>query len=88
MITAKEKIEIINTSDGGYIITQTFCEEINDKGIKIYGQGSYVIEEQEDDNATMKLLLLKIAELSGHDYDKWKPDNLNITFDKKGHEIE
>ena len=47
-----------------------------------------VIEENGDTNDLFRRLLENVAEHFGMEYDKWKSDNLNITFDKKGHECE
>ena len=47
-----------------------------------------VIEENSDTNDLFRRLLETVAEHFGMEYDKWKSDNLNITFDKKGHECE
>lgn len=44
-----------------------------------------VVEEIKDDRDCMKRLLELIASFFGHDYNKFAPDNLKITFDKKGH---
>ena len=47
-----------------------------------------VIEENGDTNDLFRRLLETVAEHFGMEYNKWKSDNLNITFDKKGHECE
>jgi len=47
-----------------------------------------VIEENSDTNDLFRRLLENVAEHFGMEYNKWKSDNLNITFDKKGHECE
>ena len=47
-----------------------------------------VIEENGDTNDLFRRLLENVAEHFGMEYNKWKSDNLNITFDKKGHECE
>lgn len=47
-----------------------------------------VVEEIKDDRDTMKRLLELIASFFGMDYDRFRPDNVNITFDKKGHKVE
>jgi hypothetical protein len=87
MISADEKIEIIRTKGNGYIVVDTYLEEI-DEGNKIYSQDIDLIEDTGDDKDALKRLLESVAEKCGFSYDKYGKENLNITFDKKGHKVE
>jgi hypothetical protein len=83
-----EKIEIRKV-DNGYILSETNLYEINEKGVKVYNTNTEVIEEDDDgEKACLKKLLERIAETCGYDYDKFGLENLNITFDKKGHKVD
>lgn len=73
----------IKTANNGYSITGEYKD--NDGN---YEEEPYVIQEEEDDKQTTTKLLLLIAELIGHSYNKFEEDNLNITWDKKGHKLD
>jgi len=46
-----------------------------------------VVEDTGDEKELFKRMLEKVAEYFGYEYNKWKSENLNITFDKPGHKI-
>ncbi len=66
----------IESCDNGFILQKH--SEGNTKSV-IY---------DDDEREAMKILLTEVAEYFGETYDKFKEDNLNITFSKKGHKIE
>ena len=41
----------------------------------------------DDEKEEMKKLLERVADFFGMNYEKYKEDNLNITWDKKGHKL-
>ena len=45
------------------------------------------IEDRGDEEDLFRRLLEKVAEYFGLEYNKWGSDNLNITFDRKGHKV-
>jgi len=74
------KIEKI---ENGYILSHD--EEIEDGKFKTAKE---VIEEKGDDEKeAMTQLLEKVSEYFGVQYDKFAADNLNVTWDKKGHKL-
>lgn len=77
------EIKIEKVEDG---YTLSWHEEIDDgkweeKKKVVFGSDCTDQEEHEG----LKNLLFTVAEYFGEHYDKWKDDNLNITFDRKGH---
>lgn len=88
MNISKEKcIEIVKTNNG--FVIKTYAWESNDKhGNKVFTEEVEVIEEKQTEKETMTNLLLTIADLCGFRYDGFSKDNLNITWDKKGDELE
>ena len=73
------KIEKINN---GFILS--YETESDDNKIEIIKE---VIEESNDENEAMTQLLERVAEYFGSHYDKYAENNLNITWDKKGHKL-
>ncbi len=67
----------------GYIIS---WEELDSEGKP---EICKVLFAEATEGADMNLtkLLYSVAEHAGYTYDKFKEDNLNITFDKKGHKL-
>lgn len=85
-----EKIEIKKVGNG-YVIKSFFWHDTSERGDMIIREEVEVIEEEageEAENESLKRLLERIAELTGYQYDKFGKENLNITFDKKGHKVE
>ena len=80
-------IEIAKLDDGSFVIKTWSLEDTAKNGKKIYSTNSYAIKEENDEKETLKKLLEAIASECGYDYDKWGQENLNITFDKKGHKV-
>lgn len=72
----------IQEAENGFIITNEIKAE-NEKTVEIF-----VIEDNDDDNETMINLLKKISECFGIFYNKYNENNLNISFNKKGHKVE
>lgn len=74
---------IIEDTRNGYIVK----ERVEDDDGKHHYEKD-VIEEIVDERETLKVLLEMVAERFGIFHDKYKSDNLNITFDKKGYKVE
>lgn len=72
---------IIETADNGYILT-TPPESKEDRA------EVQVFEEYESKKKAFESLVYHLAEDLGFMYDKWKKDNLNIKWNKKGHKYE
>ena len=87
----KERFEIFSAGNG-FITKHYFWEDSNEKGEKIIGCDTTVIETEELDdkgeNKTLKKLLERVAEWTGYTYDKWSKNNLKITFDEKGRKLD
>lgn len=76
----------IKQANNGFIIEHEEDWSTEDKkDIRIEKE---VIEDNDDDNESMKNLLIKVAEHFGVSYDKWGEENINITFDRKGYKLE
>lgn len=73
------KIEKINN---GFILS--YEAESDEDKIEIVRE---VIEECDDENETMTRLLERVGEYFGSHYDKYAENNLNITWNKKGHKL-
>lgn len=74
----------IKRVNNGFIITSKDLSEMNAE-IEI----ETVFESgEEDEKKCLADVLYFIAQEFGYSYDKWKEDNLNITWDKKGHKID
>lgn len=84
----KENTMEIAQTDNGYILQEYFWEDSTKSGEKIIGSNTFVFEEDyNDDKKSLIDLLFKVAETLGFSYDKYGKENLNITFDKKGHKL-
>lgn len=46
------------------------------------------VEDDGNSQDCLKRMLLRVAEHFGFQYDKFNPDNLEITFNRKGHKVE
>lgn len=77
----------IEKVEDGFILS--WREEVNDdkweEKKKVISGSDYSDKEE---RKALKNLLFEVAEYFGEHYDKWKKDNLNITFGKKGHKAE
>ena len=73
----------IKKAQNGFIIS--WKEEIEDN---IFREVSEVIEGRESEQEEMRRLLEFVAGNFGFHYSKYGNDNINITFDKKGHKVE
>jgi len=79
----------IEKTENGFITTDYICEDTSEDGTEIIKEYKNVIEtENMDEKEELKKVLFKVADLLGYTYDKWEKENLNITFDKKGHKVE
>lgn len=72
---------IIETATNGYILrtppeTEEEIEEVE------------VFEDEGDEKKAFESLVYHLAENFGFLYDKWKKDNLNIKWNKKGHKYD
>lgn len=72
----------IREAENGWIVIQ---EIKTDEGVDTH---RHVVEYDDGDNEGMAKLLKLVAELNGCKYNKYRDDNLNISFDKKGHKLE
>lgn len=74
----------IEKTENGFILSHK--EEIDDNEVKIVKE---VVEEVNDDEKeAMTKLLERVTEYFGIQYDKYAKDNLEITWNKKGHSTE
>jgi hypothetical protein len=86
MIKSDENIQIIECSDGNYVLTENTID-VDEEGKRMKSQNSTTFSK-EDFKENVTALLTHIAYLLGVDYDKYGKENINITFDKKGHKVE
>jgi hypothetical protein len=58
--------------------------------VVVDGASVTVVEprDTEVDREAFGRMLQRVAEISGFEYDKFASDNLNITWDKRGHKWE
>lgn len=73
----------IRRTDNGFVTTH---DDISVDGEEIEVETVFE-EEDEEEKPCMTKLLYFVAEHFGSGYSKWEFDNLNITWDKKGHKI-
>jgi hypothetical protein len=66
----------------GYILSHD--DEIEENKFETVKE---IIEECEDEKETIGRLLERIADFYGVKYDKFAEDNLNISWNKKGHKL-
>jgi len=78
-----QKIEI-KTTDNGYIVSVRYKDHESQNCEMTYAVEEIAGDEQE----TVSKLLLKIASLLGFEYDKFSENNINISFDRKGHKLQ
>ena len=69
--------------ENGYMLSHE--EEIDDGIMRTV---NIVIEDNENDKECMKRMLMAVAEHFGEMYDKFAPDNLEISFTRAGHKHE
>ena len=74
------KLTIIQ-ADNGYVVTnhQEYDDDVKDE-IHVF--------EDDDERTGLKNMLEYVAESTGYFYDKFKRNNLSITFDRVGHKVE
>ncbi len=77
----------IRKVENGFVITETFWEETNDEGHKIFKDNTEVIEEENGEKETLKRLLFLVADKMGYFEDKYGTENLIISFDGKGRKV-
>ena len=70
-------------ANNGYVLSRDVEQDEN-----VWIEEIDVVEETDDTNDLFRRLLEKVAEHFGMQYDKFSSENLNITFDKKGHKVE
>lgn len=82
-------MKILEASNG-YILETEYHISDSENSEKIYRTEKELFEFEDEDDVTkaLKRLLERIAEELGYGYDKWIKENINITFDKKGHKVE
>ena len=73
----------ISEANNGYVLSHDVEMDEN-----VWEEETTVIEERDDTNDLFKRLLEAVAEHFGMVYNKYGSNNLNITFDRKGHKIE
>ena len=77
----------IEKVENGYILS--WCSEVEDG---IFEESKKVIFATEytegEEREGIKKLLIEVAEFFGEQYDKWSSENLDITFNRKGHKAE
>ena len=77
----------IETMDNGYIVRNEYPQ--NDDEAMVTGGAVFQEDacEQTNERQAVIEMLTHVAELLGFTYDKYKEDNINISFDKKGHKL-
>ena len=68
--------------------TRLRLEKTTNGYIVMDGPDTELIEDTGDEKDCISRLLYRVAEWAGCDYQKYGSENLNITFDKKGHKLE
>ena len=69
----------IETADNGIILKVKQDSEDTDVNVFQYN---------DDSRDALKECLENIATMLGYDYDKYGKENINISFDKKGHKLD
>ena len=72
----------ISEANNGYVLSHDV--EIEDN---VWVEELEVVEEVDDENDLFRKLLTKVAEHFGINYDEFSHNNLNISFDRKGHKV-
>lgn len=70
-------------ADNGFILVSGIINDDNTKEFQYV-----VVEDTDNEQECIASMLTKVAEHFGFVYDKFSPNNLNITFDKKGHKVD
>lgn len=74
----------IRRIENGFVVAY---DDFSEEGEEI--EVETVFEEEDDEEKPcMTKLLYFVAEHFGQMYDKWDGENLNITWDKKGHKMD
>jgi hypothetical protein len=83
-------IEIAKTFNG-YAL-KIYFNDVDSKGREFIDSDITLFEmdinKEDGEKEALEKLLYAIAEALGITYDKWKDNNLNITFNKKGSKME
>jgi len=86
------QIITIKKIDNGFLIESKYPEvDVEIHAITVDNISDNEIEKfkvNDEDKICIARLLDKINDLIGVSYDKFGKENLNITFDKKGHKVE
>jgi hypothetical protein len=85
MIKSDEDTTIVQAHDGSFVLIHNTID-VTEEGVRLPSQTFSTIQG-ETEKETIKLLLYRIAEEFGEGYDKFGKENLNITFDRKGHKV-
>jgi hypothetical protein len=87
----QDTIEIATTLNGYALKTYIYEDDAKDgskifnSNIELFENNSEVLEDNSpENNQALINLLYKVAEALGYNYDKYKANNLDINFNKKG----
>lgn len=75
----------IQETDNGFILTGPSPADGN-RARHVFGGADTSDDSSMKEN--LKLCFLEAAELLGYGYDRWGSENLNISWDKRGHKLE
>jgi len=79
----------IRSVNNGFILTSFYEEKQKDYMVKLESSDQFVCEDSDDDeHVLMTKLLMLVAEQLGFIYDKFSAENLNITWNGKGHKLD
>jgi len=56
--------------------------------ILINGEETILIEDKDDEKQAFIDLVMELSEQLGFSYDKFKDDNLEVSFSRKGHKLD
>jgi hypothetical protein len=84
MKITKEELKIVRTDDEGFII-KIETPNIDENGLFLGMEETVEIVNNEEEKESIINLLYKVADWCGYNYDKYSKENINITWDKKGH---
>jgi hypothetical protein len=90
-----ESVEVAYIPDYGYVIKHKI-KDVNDAGHEFFKTEVTLVNEPEavynqpgqSKRLAMADMLYAIAESFGYVYNKYGTENLNISYDKKGHKVE
>lgn len=75
---------IIKRAENGYILEKVFLYEEPDD---YHSELIVISDDGITENKSLKKLLLSVAEWAGYHYDKYSDNNIEISFDGKGHKL-